>query len=46
MKDGTTRESMEGFVVPYTAARLAYEVLKRIQMAQGGENEKTQTVEE
>ena len=45
MKDGTTRESMEGFVVPYTAARLAYEVLKRIQ-AQGGENEKTQTVEE
>lgn len=37
LSDGSTVASVEGFVVPRTAARLAYEVMQR--MNEGGKHE-------
>lgn len=41
MKDGTTPERVDGYTVPHTAARLAYEVMERIRKGEGRNEKKT-----
>ena len=45
LRDGRTVESVQGYVVPRTAARLAYELLERMNGGRGYEEDEERDLE-